>query len=267
MFVKSENLVSPHAFSTRIGGVSALPHTSELNLAFGRGDEDHIVIKNLEIFAENAGFDAKKVISLPQIHSTIVHKVDSNDCGIGYYNRDFENCLIFEGDGYVTNDKSIILGVKSADCSPILFEAYDNDGNIIAIGATHAGWRGTVGKITKNCVDMLVSEYGAERKRIRACIGPCIHQCCFEVGDDVKDAVFSMGKDYEQYCAESGKGDGKYFCDIVGISTHVLINEAGLLEENVSHIPDCICCLPKKYYSHRYSKGQRGTMLSVIWMK
>lgn len=267
MFVKSENLVSPHAFSTRIGGVSSLTYTSELNLAFGRGDDADTVIKNLEIFAENVGFDPQKVISLPQIHSTTVHKVDSNDCGIGYYNRDFKNCRIFEGDGYVTNDKNIVLGIKSADCSPVLFEAYDEDGTVIAIGATHAGWRGTVGRITKNCVDMLVSEYGAERKRIRACIGPCIHKCCFEVGDDVKEAVLSMGKDYKQYCTQSGKDDGKYFCDMVGISTHVLIQESGLLAENISHISDCTCCLPKKYYSHRYSKGQRGTMLSVIWME
>ena len=267
MFVKSDKLISPHAFSTRLGGISTLPHTSELNLAFGRGDENETVIKNLEIFASNLDFDPKRVISLPQIHSTIVHKVDFNDRGIGYYNRDFDSCRIFEGDGYVTNDKNIVLGVKSADCSPILFEAYDGDGKIIAIGATHAGWRGTVGRITKNCVDMLVSEYGAERKRIRACIGPCIRKCCFEVGDDVKDAVFSMGEDYEQYCTPSGNVDGKYFCDIVGISTHVLVHEAGLSPENVSNIPECTCCLPHKYYSHRYSKGQRGTMLSVIWME
>ena len=134
MFVKSENLVSPHAFSTRIGGISSLTYTSELNLAFGRGDDADTVIKNLEIFAENVGFDPKKVISLPQIHSTTVHKVDSKDCGLGYYNRDFENCRICEGDGYVTNDKNIVLGVKSADCSPILFEAYDRDGKIIEGG-------------------------------------------------------------------------------------------------------------------------------------
>ena len=267
MFIKSKDIKSPHAYATRHGGVSVLPYTSELNLAFGRGDDGDTVIKNLEIFASAAGFDAKKVVSVPQVHSTIVHKVDASDCGIGYYNRDFDNCRIREGDGYVTNDRNIVLGVKGADCSPILFEAYNDDGKVIAIGAVHAGWRGAVGKIAKNCIDMLVSEFGAKKENIRACIGPCIHKCCFEVGDDVKSAVFGMGKEYEQYCPESGKDDGKYFCDIVGINTHVMVNEAGLLPQNVTHVEDCTCCLPEKYYSHRYTNGLRGTMLSVIWME
>ena len=266
MFVKSKLLTSPHAFSTRRGGVSIHPHTKELNLACGRGDESDTVIKNLEIFANSVGFDPKSVISLPQIHSDIVHKVDLSDCGIGYYNRDFDACRISEGDGYVTNQRGITLGVKSADCVPILFEAYGYDGEVIAIGAVHAGWRGTVGKIAEVCVNKLIREYGATPKNIRACIGPCIHKCCFEVGDDVKDAVFSMGKNYEKYCAPSGKDDGKHFCDLVGINKEILLN-TGLLSENIDVIDECTCCNPEKYYSHRYSKGQRGTMLSVIYIK
>lgn len=266
IFEKSKLLTSPHAFSTRIGGVSCLNHTKSLNLAFERGDDGEVVIKNLEIFASAVGFDPHSVVSLPQIHSTTVHKVDYSHMGAGYYRRDFDAMEIREGDGYITNARGITLGVKSADCVPILFEATDKLGNVIGVGAVHAGWRGTVGKIAEVCVNKLISEYGASSKSIRACIGPCIHKCCFEVGDDVKNAVFALGEDFEKFCPKSGKNDGKYFCDLVSVNREILLL-AGLLPENIDVIDECTCCLPEKYYSHRYSKGMRGTMLSTISMK
>ena len=265
IFEKSKILTSPHAFSTRLGGVSYHNHTKSLNLAFERGDAGETVIKNLEIFASAVGFDPHSVVSLPQIHSTIVHKVDASHMGVGYYRRDFDLMDIREGDGYITNVSGVTLGVKSADCVPILFEATDGYGKIMSVGATHAGWRGTVGKIAEVCVNKLISEYGAKKENVRACIGPCIHKCCFEVGDDVKDAVFALGKEFEKFCSESGKGDGKYFCDLVSVNHHILLG-VGLLPENIDVIDECTCCHPEKYYSHRYSKGLRGTMLSTISM-
>ena len=110
-FVKSSILRSPHAFATRHGGVSRQDHTSSLNLAFGRGDDDATVLKNLGIFAEVVGFEADKVISLPQIHSDIVIKVSDADAGKGYFIR--EN--IGSADGYVTDSKDVVLGIKTAD--------------------------------------------------------------------------------------------------------------------------------------------------------
>ena len=265
IFEKSKLLTSPHAFSTRAGGVSYLNHTKSLNLAFERGDSGETVIKNLEIFASSVGFDSHSVVSLPQIHSTLVHKVDASHMGAGYYKRDFDAMDIRECDGYITNTRGVTLGVKSADCVPILFEATDGEGKIIGVGAVHAGWRGTVGKIAEVCVNKLMSEYGAKKENIRACIGPCIHKCCFEVGDDVKEAVFALGKDFESFCPESDKGDGKYFCDLVSVNRRILLL-SGLLTENIDTVDECTCCHPEKYYSHRYSKGHRGTMLSVISM-
>ena len=109
MFVthKSENSVeylassiikSTHAFSTRIGGVSGLAHTSALNLAFNRGDDRDTVIENLARFGEAVGFDAKNVISLPQIHSSTVIDVDVQMAGEGYFKDAHTSC-----DGYVTS--------------------------------------------------------------------------------------------------------------------------------------------------------------------
>ena len=139
VFVRSDLLRSNHAFSTRIGGISELSHTSALNLAFNRGDEEATVLENLNRFGEAAGFDPESVISLPQIHSTNIIDVDVSMRGEGYFKHPHTSC-----DGYVTTQKGVVLGVKTADCLPLLLEAEDGNGNVIAVSAIHAGWRGTI---------------------------------------------------------------------------------------------------------------------------
>ena len=259
MFLKASNIKSAHAFSTRVGGVSRLPHTASLNLAYGRGDDEGTVIRNLELFGAEANFDPKSVISLPQIHSDIIYKVDGRDAGQGYYICD----NIREGDGYVTDSPEITLGVKSADCVPILFEAFDGE-TVIAVGAVHAGWRGSVKGIAPRCARMLCSEYGADMKNIRVAIGPCIHKCCFEVGEDfVGEFAASLGEELARRFITPAQIDGKYFCDLVALNKH-LLTDAGILPEHIEDIDRCTCCEPEIFFSHRYSKGQRGTMLSII---
>lgn len=264
MVIKSKLLRAPHAFSTRLGGVSEAEHTKSMNLAFGRGDNDETVLENLELFAAEAGVCAREIISLPQIHSNIVHKVTEADAGLGYYRRDCINERIREGDGYITNRHGVTLGVKSADCVPILFEAYDRD-RIIAVGAVHAGWRGTVGRIAQNCVDMLCMHYGIVPENIRASIGPCIHKCCFEVGEDVYlKVVECVGEENaEKFITPKENIPDKFLCDLPGINKHILLSR-GLSEENVEIIDYCTYDHPELFYSHRYSNGKRGTMLSAI---
>ena len=263
MLVKSNILRSPHAFSTRNGGVSRLAHTSCLNLAFGRGDDDETVLENLEIFAKKAGFDPKSIVSLPQIHSDVIFTVSQDDRGKGYFIRDG----IAEGDGYVTCEHGVTLGIKTADCVPILLEA-ERDGKVVAVGAVHAGWRGTVSGIAPKCVERLIQEFGVGADKIRAAIGPCIHGCCYEVSADVLDAAKDrVGQDLaSQYIVPRENVEGKYTCDLAGLNKGLLIN-AGLLPENVEIIDECTCCNPEKYFSHRFSGGVRGTMLSVIFIE
>ncbi len=262
MFLKADNIRSAHAFSTRLGGVSSLSHTKFLNLAFERGDDQETVIKNLEIFAQRAGFDPQKVISLPQIHSDIIYKVDGRDAGQGYYIRD----NLREGDGYITNSPDVVLGVKSADCVPILFECFDGDNKIIAVGAVHAGWRGSVNGIAPKCARMLCEEYGVRPQNIRVAIGPCIHKCCFEVGEDfVCEFERCLGAELASEFIFPSAKQGKFYCDLTSLNKR-LLTDAGVLPENIQIIDRCTCCEPETFYSHRYSGGLRGTMMSVIWM-
>ena len=259
MFLKSTILRSPHAFATRVGGVSTLEHTKSLNLAFGRGDDSETVLENLKIFADAVGFKPENIVSRPQIHSDRVFLVGKENSGEGYFKT--EN--IPEGDGYITDERGVVLGIKTADCVPILFEA-EWDGEVVAVGAVHAGWRGTVAKIAPKCAQMLCDEYGVKPENIRVAIGPCIHKCCYEVGEDFLSAVSdALGRKVaEKFVIRDG---GRLVCDLVALNRYLLIGW-GVLPENIDVIDECTCCNPDKYFSHRYSKGNRGTMLNVIYM-
>lgn len=260
MFVRSKILKSTHAFATRLGGVSIHDHTKELNLAFDRGDDETIVLLNLDIFAKEVGFDKDCVVSFPQIHSDIIYEVGQNECGYGYKKRDG----IPSGDGYFTAEKGVVLGIKTADCVPVLFEAELN-GEIIGVGAVHSGWRGTAAGIAPKCVQKMLDRFCIQPENIRAAIGPCIGKCCYEVSEDVFTAI------KENHCADIAEcfvraipqKDGKYLCDLPSINAE-LLKRSGIPEENIDIIGECTCCHPEKYFSHRYTDGYRGTLLNII---
>ncbi len=297
VFFKSTLLPCPHGFATRIGGVSREPHLASLNLAFGRGDERETVIENLKRFAKALGVPYERVVSVPQIHSSDVRKIDKGQAGQGYFRESAESF-----DGYVTDEEMLPVGVKTADCVPILF-AFVREGRTFAVGAVHAGWRGTVGRIAERCVDMIASEYGAQKNEIFAAIGPAIHSCCYEVGEDFRRAVVkALGEDFgrkyvkkrlnesggtsSNNCGVSESGgeifkenlnnrsvggelsdneDGslKYYADIVEMNREILIS-AGIPNENIDVSPLCTSCHPELFFSHRKSHGIRGTMCNII---
>ena len=253
-------LQSKHAFSTRIGGVSTLPETSSLNLAYGRGDDDATVQQNLHLFANAAAVDAARVISLPQVHGTEILYVTEADAGRGYTKP-----AQGEGDGYMTDVADLPLGVKSADCVPILLEARDGQGTVLAVAAAHAGWRGTAGGITVQAVKALREAYA--RAQIYAAIGPCIGQCCFEVERDCVDVfVRNFGETLVQECFRRGES-GKYYGDLARVN-RLLLQNAGVPDANIDVSDLCTCCHPERFFSHRYATkyhgGKRGTMLSLI---
>lgn len=299
-YLISDLIPCTHAFATRNGGVSRLPETSSLNLAFGRGDTEDVVLRNLTLFGEAVEFNPRSVISLRQLHSPNVRIVTGQDAGLGYYRSCPDGA-----DGYATVVNGITLGVKSADCVPILLCAVGADGQAYAAAAIHAGWRGTVARIAERGVEALLS-LGAAPGDIRAAIGPAIGKCCFEIGSDVRDEIEqrlgcgvcerfvwpaeaelnggveeSSGMYTEtdakimekENCAGTAVADAglcfdelkplKWRADLKAINTHLLIS-AGVRAENIDISDDCTCCLPELYFSHRRSGDARGTMLSVI---
>lgn len=251
-YLRSDMLTCRHGFSTRLGGVSTLPHTTSLNLGFGRGDDDDTVRENLRRFADALDMNAAHVIRRHQIHSAIVDTADESMRGEGYFVPSDA-----EGDGLVTKSADTPLSVTTADCVPILFE--DPDAGIV--GAVHAGWRGAAAGIAAECVRKMC-KLGADVKNIRAAIGPAIHFCCYEVGDDFLASVTELaGADLAGRCIR--QSGARLHADIVELNRLILL-EAGVPDEQIDRSDFCTCCHPELFWSHRFTHGVRGAMLAVI---
>ena len=140
-YLVAENIGVPHGFTTRLGGVSSGIFGS-LNLGLYRGDEPENVAKNREILAKAVGYDAEKLVMSHQTHSDIIRVVTAADAaGIDHY-------AYPESDALITNDPGTALWVFTADCTPILL----HDPVTGAVGAVHAGWRGTANGIVAKAV-------------------------------------------------------------------------------------------------------------------
>ena len=247
-----------HGFSTRLGGVSTLPHTQSMNVAFERGDGEETVRENLRLFlaaakeSEPEDDDLSRIVCGPQIHSASVRRVGKADGGQGVC-RD----VPYPVDGYLTDESGVWLLVRVADCVPILF--CDKENGII--GACHAGWRGTAGGIAPITVEKMLS-LGAEVENIQVAIGPCIHPCCYEVGGDFYEQVSSLrGEDFAKRHIKSF--DNRMHANLTEMNKELLIT-AGVSEKNISISDKCTCCEPDLFHSHRATGGIRGTMAAVI---
>lgn len=259
VYLKSGLIPCTHGFATRVGGISRVRHTASLNFAFGRGDNEATVLQNLELFGKAAGFDPQSVISLRQVHSSCVRTVTASDRGLGYYIQSDFCC-----DGYVTDDPRVTLGVKTADCVPVLLCALDSGGRPFVVAAIHAGWRGTLAKIAENGVGAMI-RLGVRPEQIFAAIGPAIGQCCFEIDASLKDEFFA--KFGEEVCSEfirpSERSPRKWHADLKRLNAN-LLHACGVPAGNIDISCACTCCNPELFYSHRRDRERRGTMLSVI---
>ncbi len=251
-YIQAENITVPHCFTTRLGGVSK-GHLDSLNLGCHRGDEPGNVEKNYGILADALGFSLDNLVLTWQIHSDVVRCVTRADAGFGVDHRNYPQC-----DALVTNDPGVALMVFTADCTPILF--YDPVTG--AVGAAHAGWRGTAAGIAAKTVKTMTQAFGCRPEDIRAAIGPNIGKCCFETHRDVPDAMYAaLGEDAEPYIRPAGE---KNFVDLKGI------NALWLRRSGVNHVEisqDCTACQPDRFWSHRITRGDRGSQGAIILCK
>ena len=239
-----------HGFSTRLGGVSPAPWDS-LNLGVGRGDTMENVQENYRRFCAVLGMDDRRAVLSKQIHEDVVRHVTEEDAGKGLYrDRDYSSV-----DGMVTNVPHLPLVVFSADCNVILL--YDPVGR--AIGACHAGWRGTALGIAKKTAQEMVRLFGCEARNIRAAIGPAIGQCCFETDEDVPTALReALGEEVAPYITWNGT---KYHIDLKAVNA-LWLRKAGV--ERIDICDHCTACRPDLYWSHRKMGNARGAQIAMI---
>lgn len=258
-----------HAFSTRMGGVSEGIYSS-MNLSFTRGDDDASVRENFRRFADAVGVSYDSIVMSDQTHTTNVRRVYTSDCGNGLTRPK----SFFDTDGLITNEPGVTLFTSYADCVPLFFI----DPVHKAIGLSHSGWRGTVGRIGLQTVKAMTREFDTNPADLIAAIGPSICADCYEVSEDVAmefinefgnnaDKIVLSQKDYFNiYNINKTAKTGKYQLNLWQANKIIML-EAGIQEENISVTNICTCCNPDFLFSHRASHGKRGNLAAILAIK
>lgn len=243
-----------HGFSTRLGGVSEGIFSS-MNLSFSRGDDEERVQENYRRMAQALGSDTTHMVLSQQTHTTNVRIVTGQDRGKGIHTPlDYTDV-----DGMVTEESGIMLVTFYADCVPI----YLVDVKHHAIGLSHSGWRGTVGRMGSRTLDVMRERYHTEPRDVVAAIGPSICRDCYEVSEDVIWEFEKAFGEERMPALAYKKTNGKYQLDLWSANRMVL-EDAGVLGEHIQTTDICTCCNPELLFSHRASEGKRGNLAAFL---
>jgi len=222
----------------RGGGVSAPPFDS-LNVDPGGGDDPANIEENLRRIKEALSLE---ILWTPrQVHGDGIAVIDSGGGGE-------PPPADIEADAVVVSSPGIAIGVKTADCLPILMA--DPERKVAA--AVHAGRRGSELYIARRAAETMVKRFGCEPGAITAALGPCVRECCYEV--DVASA-----RRFRACCG----GSGSRMVDLVGANVRQLL-DAGLLEENIIDSGVCVSCESGRFFSHRKDRGRTGRFVSGL---
>jgi polyphenol oxidase len=268
-----------HGFSTRAGGRTTVyrPGNLDLNLGFTDSDDRETVAANRGLFvaAASEGKEILGLVTLRQIHSSLIRRVSAKDI------RENGAAAVLKGDGLMTGEPGVLLGIQTADCIPVLVA----DRKQRAVAAFHAGWRGTLARIVENGVGRMRLEFGSRPEDLIASIGPGISQCCYSVGQEVREqfeSQFLYASELFREVYDSDPVRQKYpmlfltarapgHSDI-GPSLHLDLAEAnrrqllaaGLRKGAIFLTGQCTGCHTDRFFSHRIERGFTGRMMSVI---
>jgi len=264
-----------HGFSTRQGGASTCYGGKSLNLGITPDDSRDNVERNRQMFvAAIIGEKSEKpaLVQLKQIHSSTIHRVTA---------------AITEplaGDGLITNTPGLLLAVKTADCVPVLVADVAQQ----AVGAFHAGWRGTAARIVEKGVGEMRRQFGSRPGNLRVAIGPCIRRCCYSVGPEVRaefESQFAYAQEVFEEVFDSnalhvrypllflnqrapghGEPASEIHLDLVEANRRQLL-DAGLSENSITVVEGCTACDTARFFSHRAEFGKTGRMMAVIGIR
>ncbi len=200
-------------------------------------------------FLKEIGIAKKDLVLLKQVHSANLVLVRSG--GENHYDRT-------HGDGMLTSDAGIALGVLTADCVPVYF--WDPEKRVIAIA--HAGWRGTVHGIASKVIHAFRQNFLSKSQSIRIIFGPAIHACCYEVGGEFKEWFHDFYRETLPSPTENAH-DARGHVDLTGALKAELLAE-GLLEENIHDTGICTACENDRFFSARREEGTEERILSVL---
>ena len=243
------------AFSTTRHGGCGSDTYGTFNCTPYTGDETSVVLANQEVLCKLVGITAEQLIVPYQTHSCNVLIIDESFMKLS---SDARHAMLQEKDAVVTNITGLCLCVSTADCVPVLL--YDAAHEVVA--AVHAGWRGTVGKIVANTLQMMRENYGTQTNDVHAIIGPCISLKAFEVGIEVYDAFEQAGFDMEQIAHWHPEKE-KYHIDLPAANRLQLLAE----EVPLAQIHDSAICTytqHEDFFSARRLGIRSGRILNGI---
>jgi polyphenol oxidase len=265
-----------HGFSTRPGGSSKTYGDRTLNLGFTREDARAAVERNRANFLRELGAVSKgrpwPLVTLRQIHSDLIHCVSGvRKPGLA-------------GDGLITQTPGILLAILTADCLPVILV----DTKRRAVGAFHAGWRGTVKRIVEKGVGEMFRRFGTAPGDLRAAIGPGVHGCCYNVGPEVRtqfESQFEYGSKLFREIEEPDPVREKYpmlfltarapghsvlpkkiFLDLVEANRRQLL-AAGVAAKHINASPFCTACRTDLLFSYRAERGVTGRMMAAVGIR
>src|SRR5580704_7717121 len=256
-----------HGFSTRAGGVSTVysAGSGELNLGWTKEDNPACVRENRGRFLRLAGGEMSgnrgmRMVNVRQVHGNLVRVIRAEDGVFEGKLETAEGKAVLEGDGLVTNPPGVMLGVGAADCVPVLVVDVEKR----AVGAFHAGWRGTVAGIVGEGIEAMRREFGSRLADLRAAVGPSIGACCYAVGEEVR----SQFRERFGYADELFRERDGLYVDLWEANRRQLV-DAGMKAERIEVVGECTACTReadgrRRYFSHRAEAGRAGRMLNVI---
>lgn len=161
--------------------------------------------------------------------------------------RDLKSSFFeIEADGVLTRIENLFVGVRTADCVPVLISVPE----ALLVSAVHAGWRGSIKKILYSALEK-IKKHNISPEEIFLKIGPHIRVCCYEVGEKVIERLKAEFENWESFLLKRGK---KFFLDLEKLNLFQAL-EAGIPEENIKSVKYCTACLKEKFWSHRIFKN------------
>ena len=231
-----------NAFSTRPGGVSAMP-SQDLNLVFNEDDAAHVE-ENRRRFLRAAGLPSWPIVTARQVHSADVVEVPAA--------VQAER----EADALFSRSPGALLAVKTADCVPILI----GDPATGFSAAVHAGWRGAAQNVIASAITA-IKKAGGKPDAMIAAIGPAACARCFEVGPEVAEKFDRLGME-----GAVTRMNGSFHLDLEDVCTRQL-ESAGIRAENIHASRRCTMHEHALFFSHRL-EGKLGRpvgrMISVV---
>jgi hypothetical protein len=221
------------AFSTRRGGVSAPPFDS-LNLGRSTTDSPDAVVENRNRLLSAVGLSPATLATAGQVHGTRVVEVAAS----GHQP---------ECDALISRVPGLALAVTTADCMSLLYAAPG------AVGAAHAGWRGTADGMPAATLSALCACASVAPSQVHVHIGPCIRGCCYEVGEDVAARFPALAV---------RPTAGRPYLDLP-TAARLALQGAGVPPDCIHDTGACSACEPFWYFSHRRDAGRTGRLWGV----